>query len=122
ERSGCRVVENPHARTRPLVDLDAVKTGVVFHVGTTLTDSPDLAGLQRIIPNHVIRSEFGRRYELLHAIITDEVTEVGVTELRSTDPLLLLFNTAAYFKAQPRRPLQVFIGHRHFLAGIHKLE
>src|SRR5690606_29085636 len=121
KRSGSWVVEDLHARARAFVDLDAVKTGIVFKVGTTLADSPDLARLQRVIADLVVSSQLGRPEEFLYAVITAALAEVGIAELVSTDALLLLFTPAAYGEAQARCPFQILIGHRHVLGGIHQL-
>src|SRR5690606_9809519 len=98
ERGRCRVVEDLHARARAFDDLDAVEARSGRRVGNTLAGSAELARRQRVIADLVVSSRLGRRYELLRAIITHEVTEVGIAERGSTDPFLLLFYPAADFK------------------------
>src|ERR1035441_4581750 len=63
-----------------LGDVDAVKTRVL--VKSTRTDSPDLAGRQRVGPDAVLALQFRRDHELLYAVLAQAVAEVGVPKFR----------------------------------------
>src|ERR1035441_3734149 len=76
ERCRCGPVQDAHPGTGAFGDLDAVKTRVL--VKSTRTDSPDLAGRQRVGPDAVLALQFRRDHELLYAVLAQGVAEVGV--------------------------------------------
>ncbi|MDT4859990.1 hypothetical protein FQZ97_945250 [compost metagenome] len=103
------IVEDFHSRTWPFVDLNPVQARVIIDLCPTLTDCPDLARLEGVVPNLVISTQLRGRNEFLDAVITNEVAEVGVSKLSRTNTLLLLFDPAAHLKSKARCPFEVFI-------------
>src|SRR5690554_2483385 len=116
------IVQYANPRARAFVDLDAVETGIVIYICSALADSPDLAGLKRIVANFVICSKLRCRDELLDSIITQEIAEVGIPELGSADTFLLFLYSTPNLQRKARGPLKILVRHRHFLTGIHQLE
>ena len=102
-----RNVDNFHARTWSNVHLDTIETLIVILPAGA--DSPDLSGRKRVRPNRIVTLEFGRRHEPFDAILAHRVTEMGVPELGTPDPLLLLFDSSTALKSQAERPLNVFV-------------
>ena len=103
-----RDVDNLHARTWSNVHLDAIESLIVILLAGA--DRPDLSRGKRVRPNRIVTLEFGRRHEPFDPLLAHRVTEMGIPEFGTPDPLLLLLDSSAAPKSQSDCPLNVIVG------------
>ena len=113
------LIEDFYTGTPAFIDLDSVESRLFFTA--TWGDGPDLAWLEGIATNAVFTLQFGRRDKLLYAISSHHVAEVGITEFRRTDSLLLFLDSTSCLHGDVDGPFDVFFGH-FILTGIEELE
>ena len=87
----------------------------------TWRDGPDLAWLKGVATNAVFALQFWSRDKLFYAISPHHVAEVGITEFRRADALLLFLDATPCLHGDMDGPLNVLIGRLAF-TGIEELE
>jgi hypothetical protein len=76
---------------------------------TARANGPGLAGREWIATDTVLALQLRRGHKMLNAIGAETVTELGVSELRCADPLLLLLHTPAHFQRHSDSPFEIVL-------------